>query len=153
MKTQEEMSSCTDPAREQVPTPCCRSARVPRHNPCPPVLDLRPYYGFLAKRGGPGGGQKGGEFLVSVDTHNAQVHLLIAFFYAHPPPFNQPLMYIGGGGKNPVFGPPSQKHHFQDFAKILEGTKIFKMNFKIFGNVMMQIYFLKLILKNKFAKI
>jgi hypothetical protein len=62
-------------------------------------------------------------------------------------------MYIGGGGKNPVFGPPSQKHHFQDFAKILEGTKIFKMNFKIFGNVMMQIYFLKLILKNKFAKI
>ena len=39
----------------------------------------------LCKNGHFWGVQKGGEFLFSVDTHNAQVHLLIAFFLEYPP--------------------------------------------------------------------
>jgi hypothetical protein len=93
---------CTDPAREQVPTPCLRSARLQRHNPVLQVLPLNHIMGFVQK-GGPFWGPKRGG--VSVLRRHAQRASPSAdsLFFRVPPPFNQPLMYIWGTPQKPGF--------------------------------------------------
>ena len=73
---------------------------------------MGPYYGFLIKNDPPFWGPKRGG--VSGLRRHAQRASPSAdsLFFRAPPPFNQPLMYIWGGGQKPGFWPFPQNASF-----------------------------------------